>query len=146
MSEKQRILGMVEKHKAYFENVKGVDVAISTKGDFFFYEYDEKCNDYNTFVKFSTAEELEQIIEENIATDYCLYLQNGMEEITMAMDRFRGQEIDYGDMETSCTDMDRKVLVEAFRTFTMVVEALYDSIAPYKDWVQARYKEVLEDF
>lgn len=146
MSEKQRILEMVEKHKTYFDNVKGVDVAISTKGEYFFYEYDEKYNDYSTFAKFSTAEELEQIIEENIATYYCMNLQNGMEEITLAMDKFRGREIDYGDMLTSVSDTDRKVLVEAFRTFTMVVEALYDSIAPYKDWVQAWDKEILEDF
>ena len=34
----------------------------------------------------------------------------------------------YGDMLTFVSDMDWKVLVVAFRTFTTVVEALCDSI------------------
>ena len=88
MTEKQRIEKMMEKHRAYFENVKGVDVAFSTKGDSFFYEYNEEYNEYTTYVRFFTAEELEQIIEDNIATDYCIQLQAITEETLRELKRF----------------------------------------------------------
>ena len=67
MTERQRIEKILEKHREYFENVEGVDVAFSTKGDFFFYEYNEKYHEYSTFIRFFPAEELELIIEDNIA-------------------------------------------------------------------------------
>ena len=135
MTEKQRIVSVLEKHKAYFENVRGVDVAFSAKGEYFFYEYNEKYDDYPTFVKFSTAEELEQIIEENIATDFCVNLQEIAEEMLQVLDGPERMEIDVTDGSQSKSDLDRRTLVNAFVTFVRVIEDVYKKVQPLQEWV-----------
>lgn len=135
MTEKQRIMEMMEKHKAYFENVKGVDVAFSTKGECFFYEYNEEYRDYPTFVKFSTAEELEQIIEENIATDYCVNLQDIAEEMLHTLDETGIQNVDVTNISQECSEMNRKTLINAFVIFSKVIERVYKDMQPFQAWV-----------
>ncbi|MBR2403492.1 MAG: hypothetical protein IKB01_12145 [Lachnospiraceae bacterium] len=135
MTEKQRIMEMMEKHKAYFENVKGVDVAFSTKGECFFYEYNEEYRDYSTFVKFSTAEELEQIIDENIATDYCVNLQDIAEEMLHTLDETDIQNVDVTNISQECSEMNRKTLINAFVIFSKVIERVYKDMQPFQAWV-----------
>ena len=136
MTEKQRIMEMMEKHKAYFENVKGVDVAFSTKGECFFYEYNEEYRDYPTFVKFSTAEELEQLIEENIATDYCVNLQDIAEEMLQVLDAPIGQGIDVTDVSQEVdSDLNRKILINTFLAFSEVIEKVYRNMHPFTEWI-----------
>ena len=135
MTEKQRIVSVMEKNKAYFENVRDVDVAFSAKGEYFFYEYNEKYNDYPTFVKFSTAKELEQIIEENIATDFCVNLQEIAEEMLHVLDGPERMEIDVTDGSQSKSDLDRRTLVNAFVTFVRVIEDVYKKMQPLQEWV-----------
>ena len=135
MTEKQRIVSVMEKNKAYFENVRDVDVAFSAKGEYFFYEYNEKYNDYPTLVKFSTAKELEQIIEENIATDFCVNLQEIAEEMLHVLDGPERMEIDVTDGSQSKSDLDRRTLVNAFVTFVRVIEDVYKKMQPLQEWV-----------
>lgn len=135
MTEKQRIINMVEKYKTYFENVKGVDVAFSTKGEYFFYEYNEKYNDYPMFVKFTTAEELEQIIEENIATDFCVHLQDIAEEMLHVLDGTGVQDVDVTNISQECSEMNRRILINAFVAFSKVIEKVYKDMQPFQAWV-----------
>lgn len=114
--EKERILKVLEKHREYFENVGYVDVAFSTKGDCFFYEYDEEHDMYTTFVKISSAEELDQIIEENIATEFCVNLESALENVVFELDSPRRDEIEV-DTQPLITDWDRKILINAFAAF-----------------------------
>ena len=135
MTEKQRIINMVEKYKTYFENVKGVDVAFSTKGEYFFYECNEKYNDYPMFVKFTTAEELEQIIEENIATDFCVHLQDIAEEMLHVLDGTGVQDVDVTNISQECSEMNRRILINAFVAFSKVIEKVYKDMQPFQAWV-----------
>ena len=135
MTEKQKIMNIMEKHKTYFENVKGVDVAFSTKGEYFFYEYNEKYNDYPMFVKFNTAEELEQIIEENIATDFCVHLQDIAEEMLHTLDETGIQDVDVTNISQECSEMNHKILINAFMTFSKVIKRVYKDMQPFQDWV-----------
>ena len=135
MTEKQRIVNMMKKHKAYFENVKGVDVAFSAKGEYFFYEHSEKYSDYPVFVKFMTAEELEQIIEENIATDFCVNLEEIAEEMVHVLDGSGRQEIDVTDISQDKSDLDRRTLVNAFMTFSRIIDDVHKKMQPFQEWV-----------
>ena len=136
MTEKERIIAMMQKHKAYFENVKGVDIAFSTKGEYFFYEYDENHSSYITFIKFSTAEELEQIIEESIATEYCVNLQEICESMLQETDILMRQEIDVTEISGLYSSVDRTALINAFTTFTSVIDKVYERTQPFKKWVE----------
>lgn len=136
MTEKQRIEKMMEKHRAYFENVKGVDVAFSTKGDSFFYEYNEEYNEYTTYVRFFTAEELEQIIEDNIATDYCIQLQAITEETLRELDAPARQEISIDTVAMNRYSLNRAILTNAFIAFYNMLEKSYEYIKPFKNWTE----------
>ena len=136
MTEKQRIERMMEKHKAYFENVKGVDVAFSTKGDSFFYEYNEEYNEYTTYVRFFTAEELEQIIEDNIATDYCIQLQAITEETLRELDAPARQEISVDTVVMNSYSLNREILTNAFIAFYNMLEKAYEYMKPFKNWTE----------
>ena len=136
MTEKQRIERMMEKHKAYFENVKGVDVAFSTKGDCFFYEYNEEYNEYTTYVRFFTAEELEQIIEDNIATDYCIQLQAITEETLRELDAPARQEISVDTVVMNSYSLNREILTNAFIAFYNMLEKAYEYMKPFKNWTE----------
>lgn len=132
--EKERILKVLEKHREYFENVGYVDVAFSTKGDCFFYEYDEEHDMYTTFVKISSAEELDQIIEENIATEFCVNLECAMEDMMYEMEGTRREEIEV-DPQPMVSALDRKILIKAFAAFIASVESVHDKLKLYKNWV-----------
>ena len=138
--KKEKILKVLEKHKEYFENVGYVDVAFSTKGDCFFYEYDEEHDMYPTFVKISSAEELDQIIEENIATEFCVNLECAMEDMMYEMEGTRREEIEV-DPQPVVSALDRKILIKAFAAFIGSVESVHDKLQLYKKWVGEMEKQ-----
>ena len=137
MDERQRIMEILKKHKAYLENVKDVDVALCTKGGGFFYEYNEKDNTYNVFVKFQTADELDAIIEENIATNFCTELTSIAEETS-----YRLSDYEWGDInpDQKFDDSDRRLLIHAFKGFYERIETAYHNLAPLKPWIEAQAK------
>ena len=121
MRERDEILRMLEKHKDYFENVPRVDVAFSTKGDCFFYEYDDVHQEYIIFKKFRSAEELENLIEENIATDFCVNIQQLVESVLCSLDDTFDHEVE----ETGLSTMDRRILMKTFVAFSKALEEVY---------------------
>lgn len=73
MSEYEKIQEVIKKHEEYFKNGKA-DVAVSSKGKYFFYEYEERYGNFETFIEFQTAEELEKIILTILSDDLDLIL------------------------------------------------------------------------
>lgn len=73
MSEYEKIQEVMKKHEEYFRNGKA-DIAISSKGRYFFFEFDTKYQNFETFIEFQTAEELEKIILSTVADDLDLLL------------------------------------------------------------------------
>lgn len=139
MDEKQQIQQMLEKHKAYLENNPKVDVALCTKGGGFFYEYNEEYEDYPVFVRFQTAQELEAIMEENIATDYCIALQDFVEDVEESlMSRDGCIRV---DLREEISAMDRRILLRTFRTIYEQIESTHNKLLPLKDWVMDRANE-----
>lgn len=141
MSERDKMIKMLEKHKDYFENVPRVDVAFSMKGDCIFYEYDDVHNDWIVCEKVHTAEELEELIEENIASDFCVNIQHLAESVLYSIEGTCEQDAENGSLST----LDRRNLINAFVTFTDTIEEVYQKIKPFRNWVYNTKDNMLED-
>lgn len=83
MSEKEKVLQVIEKYKEFFDGEDGIDVAISAKGEFFFYSYAKEFTYFDYFIKFHTAEELERIIIGNMANDVNCIVDPLIDELEM---------------------------------------------------------------
>lgn len=83
MSEKEKVLQVVENYKEFFDGNDGIDVAISVKGEFFFYSFNEKYNYYDHFIQFHTAEQLERIIIGNMVNDANCIIEPLADELEM---------------------------------------------------------------
>ena len=57
MTEKEKIVNLIETHKAILE-ATDMDVAESMKGQWFFSRYNKEFDYYDTLVRFETAKEL----------------------------------------------------------------------------------------
>lgn len=66
MDENDKIKQVVQKYDSYFMNFSG-DVAHTTSGSWLFFEYDKVSEDYDGFIRFNTAEELEKIVIDKLA-------------------------------------------------------------------------------
>lgn len=141
MSERDKIMKMLEKHKDYFENVHRVDVAFSMKGDCIFYEYDDVHTDWIVCEKFHSAEELEELIEENIASDFCVNIQQLSESVLYSIDHAREQDAENGRLSTE----ERRTLINAFVAFTDALEQVYQKMQPFQKWVNKMKDNTPED-
>ena len=68
MQEKEKIVKLIEEHKALFE-ITDMDVAESLKGQWLFSRYNSEHDCYDTLVHFETAKELAEIILGELAID-----------------------------------------------------------------------------
>ena len=93
MSEREKVLQVIEKYKEFFDGKDGIDVAISAKGEFFFYSFSKEYDYFDHFIKFNTAEELERIIIGNMANDVNCIAEPLIDELEMQTRR-----IDHCDM------------------------------------------------
>ena len=83
MSERDKIEQVIEKYRDLFDGEDGMDVAISVKGEFFFYTFSREYDYYDHFVKFNTAEELEKLIIGNVVDDANCILEPLVDELEM---------------------------------------------------------------
>ena len=68
MQEKEKIVKLIEEHKALFE-ITDMDVAESMKGQWLFSRYNSEHDYYDSLVHFKTAKELAEIILGELAID-----------------------------------------------------------------------------
>lgn len=83
MLEREKVQAVIEKYRELFEGEDGMDVAISVKGEFFFYSFSREYDYYEHFVKFHTAEELERLIIGNMVNDANCILEPLADELEM---------------------------------------------------------------
>lgn len=83
MSEREKVQMIIEKYRELFDGEDGMDVAISVKGEFFFYTFSQEYDYYEHFVKFHTAEELEKLIIGNMVNDANCILEPLADELEM---------------------------------------------------------------
>ena len=140
MSERDKMIKMLEKHKDYFENVPRVDVAFSMKGDCIFYEYDDFHNDCIVFEKFFSAEDLEELIEENIASDFCGNIQELSETVLYSMGT-----CEQDSKNSRLSTEERRTLINAFVAFTDVLEQVYQKMQSFQSWVNTMKYNMPED-
>lgn len=96
MDEKEKILRVMKKYGGYF-GTEHRDVAFSTNGEYFFYAYSERYENYEAFVRFNTAEELEKIIIGEIAEDIECVMAVATEDCYMRMQEVENEVIYDGD-------------------------------------------------
>jgi len=100
MTEREKVEAVIEKYKDMFAGEDGMDVAVSVKGDFFFYTFSQEYNYYDHFVKFKTAEELEKLIIGNLANDVNCILEPLADELEMQSRNVKEamtEEVDFTD-------------------------------------------------
>lgn len=98
MAEDQKIKEIISQYSSYFTH-SNADVGHTQKGIWFFYEYDEKHDYYNSFIRFETAKELELLIAQLAADDINVLIEAGTEDIQHAL-----KEIDINDATECCYD------------------------------------------
>lgn len=84
MTENEKIEQIIQKYDSYFQN-SNADVGHTSKNMWFFYDYDEAHDYYNSFIRFHSAEELEQIIIGMIADDLNLLIEIAAENTHYAL-------------------------------------------------------------
>ena len=98
MAEDEKIRKMIAKYQNFFsESIS--DVGRTEKGVWIFYEYDEENDCYNSFFRFSTAEELERIIIGIMSQEMNVLIESTAENIQQRLER-----IDINDAVFSCYD------------------------------------------
>ena len=95
MTEDQKIRQILNQYSSYFKH-SNADVGHTQKGVWFFYEYDEENDYYNSFIRFETAKELELLIAELAADDLNIVIEAGVEDMQHAL-----REININDATTS---------------------------------------------
>ena len=82
MTEREKILKLVEEHKAIFE-VTDMDVVETRKGNWLFCRYNEEDGYYDALVHFKTAEDLAEIMLGELALDIFTTIDCEPEEMPM---------------------------------------------------------------
>lgn len=96
LTEDQKIRQILNQYSSYFEH-SDADVGHTQKGVWFFYEYDEEHDYYNSFIRFSTAKELEQLIASLLTEDFNILIEVGAEDVHHAL-----RKIQINDAVGSC--------------------------------------------
>lgn len=98
MTEDEKIKRVIARYDSFFRSTIS-DVGHTKKGVWFFYEYDEEHDYYNSFFRFETAEELIQIIAEVAAEDINIMLEMAAENISREINDIT---IEINDATESC--------------------------------------------
>ena len=139
MKEHDRILETVKKHQKYFDT-RPADVAISIKGEYFFYEEEPEYGGYSIFTRFETAEELESLLMENIATDFCVSLTNIAESVYLDLNPHHHEHIEVEENPTlSCED--QLALIRSFESYTKAIQKSYKQLVPLLPWIKSLSNE-----
>ena len=80
MSEDEKIKVVIEKYSNLFKNYSA-DVGQTATGVWFFFEYDKEHDEYYSFIRFKTAEELERLIIGLLADDINCMIETTAENI-----------------------------------------------------------------
>ena len=130
MSEAKKIQAVIEEYKQYLDKTK-YDVCRSNKGVWFFFEYDSKNDIYECFYRFSTAEELEQIIIGELIESINIALECMAEEIVFA-NRKKSQIVNVDYISDNYDFNDRinelAVNIEAIKNTIHLVNDVYEAI------------------
>lgn len=100
MNKEQKIEQLLKEYKDFFETTTA-DITKSVKGQRFFFFTDKVSGDLYGVAKFTTAEELEQIILHEMAEEINFKLQNIMEGTN--------REINYIDVTYSSSDFSKTI-------------------------------------
>ena len=137
MTEHEKILKTVEKHKSFFEHSES-DVAISTKGIYIFFNYSKKYDDYWDFIIFHTAEELERIITDSVATCLCMSIENTVEVLDKTLNP-KSYLTTPMTPDDYCVDQNR--LTKMFSVLAESLTYAYENIHPLEKWFKERLSE-----
>lgn len=99
MTEDQKIKQIIAQYGSYFKH-SSADVGHTEKGVWFFYEYDKEHDYYNSFIRFTTAEELTYLIASHAADEIGTLIEVEAENVYHAL-----QEIEINDALESRYDM-----------------------------------------
>ncbi|MDE6253975.1 MAG: hypothetical protein K2M78_15300 [Lachnospiraceae bacterium] len=80
MTEEMKIQKITKKYNNFFQT-SSADIASTMKGSRFFYLLDEISGEFSSYIKFDTAEELEQIILHEMVDDLNFALEVGLENL-----------------------------------------------------------------
>ena len=80
MSEDKKIEEVISKYQSLLDN-SDVDITKSIKGVWHFYRYNEKYKNYDCFIRFKTANDLEHIILSEVAEDMNIAMELTAETI-----------------------------------------------------------------
>lgn len=80
MTEEEKIKEIIARYDSFFKYTVA-DVGHTKKGVWFFYEYDEEHDYYDSFFRFETAEKLMQLIAEVAVENVNIMLETAAENI-----------------------------------------------------------------
>ena len=81
MSEDKKIEEVISRYRSFLDN-SDADISKSIKGVWHFYRYNEQYKNYDCFIRFKTADDLEHIILSEVADDMNLALESVADTIT----------------------------------------------------------------
>lgn len=81
MSEDKKIEEVISKYRSFLDN-SDADISKSIKGVWHFYRYNEQYKNYDCFIRFKTASDLEHIILSEVADDMNLAMECVADTIT----------------------------------------------------------------
>lgn len=80
MSEDEKIEQIISKYQTFIDD-SDADITKSVKGEWHFYRYNEEYKNYDCFIRFKTAQDLEHIIVSEIADDMNLAIECAADSI-----------------------------------------------------------------
>lgn len=127
MPEDKKIEEVINKYQSFFDN-SDADIVNTKKGVWIFFRYDERCNNYDCFIRFKTAVDLEHIILGEIAEDANIAMELTAETITYRYDyediNSSVQESDYYEERISKLIYNLGVVAQHMHLFEVVAEEL----------------------
>ena len=64
-----------------------------------------------------------------------MHLQDIAEEMLHILDETGIQDVDVTNISQECSEMNRRILINAFVTFSRVIEKVYKDMQPFQAWV-----------
>lgn len=108
MSEDAKINNVIEKYSDFFKNYNA-DVGHTLSGVWFFMEYDEQYDDYYSFIRFKTAEELEHLITGLLADDLLCIVETSTENINYSIKSFDIQDLPVTNYDESVIKLSKSI-------------------------------------
>ena len=126
--EKEKILQVMEKYREYF-NEWDADVAFGIKGKNIFYVLNAR-KEFETFMFFRTAEQLEKIILGTLAENLDLILGSGIDEVYMDFSAAEVDEKHYKSIEHYLPELTKKldVLCKASEHWMPMMQVTFNAL------------------